>query len=38
MTGEEIPMLAIVVLFAWTVSAVGLAVLAFRRDEGQCFG
>lgn len=36
-TGEEIPLLAIVVLLTWTVFAVGLAVLAFRRDEGQRF-
>ncbi len=36
-TGEDIPLLAIVVLLAWTGFAVGLAVLAFRRDEGQRF-
>ncbi|MDQ3576031.1 MAG: hypothetical protein M3381_09790 [Actinomycetota bacterium] len=36
-TGEENPLLAIVVLLTWTVFAVGLAVLAFRRDEGQRF-
>lgn len=36
-TGDTIPLLSIVVLLAWTVLAVGLAVLAYRRDEGQRF-
>lgn len=36
-TGETIPLLSIAVLLVWTVLAVGLAVLAYRRDEGQRF-
>lgn len=36
-TGDAIPLLSIVVLLAWTVLAIGLAVLAYRRDEGQRF-
>lgn len=36
-TGDTIPQLSIVVLLAWTVLAIGLAVLAYRRDEGQRF-
>lgn len=35
--GERIPLLAIAVLLAWTVFAVGLAALAYRLDEGQRF-
>jgi len=36
-TGESIPLVAVVVLLGWSVLAVGLAVLAYRRDEGQRF-
>ena len=36
-TGDAIPLVSIVVLLAWTVLAIGLAVLAYRRDEGQRF-
>jgi ABC-2 type transport system permease protein len=36
-TGDTIPMLSIAVLLAWTALALGLAVLAYRRDEGQRF-
>lgn len=36
-TGDAIPLLSIAVLLAWTILAVGLAVLAYRRDEGQRF-
>ena len=36
-TGESIPMLSIAVLLGWTVLAIGLAVLAYRREEGQRF-
>ena len=34
-TGDQIPTSSIAVLLAWTVLAIGLAVLAYRRDEGQ---
>jgi len=36
-TGDTIPLLSIAVLLAWTALALGLAVLAYRRDEGQRF-
>jgi len=36
-TGEAIPLLSIAVLLAWSAVAIGLAVLAYRRDEGQRF-
>lgn len=35
--GEPIPLLSITVLLAWAMLAIGLAVLAYRRDEGQRF-
>lgn len=36
-TGSDIPVQAIVVLIAWSVAMMALAVFAFRRDEGQRF-
>lgn len=36
-TGDTIPLLSIAVLLARTAPALGLAVLAYRRDEGQRF-
>lgn len=36
-TGDTIPLISIAVLLGWTLLAVGLAVLAYRRDEGQRF-
>lgn len=35
--GEPVSLLSILVLVTWTVLGIGLAVLAYRRDEGQRF-
>ena len=37
-SGEPRPLWNVMSLLAWTVVAVGLAVIAFKRDEGKLYG